>query len=262
MSTQDSHFTVRHDGVAIEVSRGGRGRPLVLCPGLLTTQADLRELIGLLRRDHEVVTFDLRGHGLSSSADRYTFEAFLGDFGAVMAESGYRAPLLVGHSLGADLAVHYAAARPDAVSGLVLVDGANPVPEPFLTEADLPEFRAMAEGLRHEFERLAGTARQVLLAPQDFLDLNVEIEAVRSGILDRYRKIGCPIHLIMSTSMAGTGDDERTRWRNENWRAGVERLVRERPHLSTSWLDADHGLVVTHAPEIARLIRDAAKATF
>ncbi|WP_340688440.1 alpha/beta fold hydrolase [Amycolatopsis coloradensis] len=257
MSTKDSHFTVHRDGVAIQVSRGGRGRPLVLCPGLLTTQADLRELIELLRRDHDVMTFDLRGHGLSSSADRYTFEAFLGDFGAVMAELEDHAPLLVGHSLGADLAVHYAAGHPDAVSGLVLIDGANPVPEPFLTEADLPGFRAMAEGLRHEFERVAGTERQVLLTPQDFLDLNIEIEAVRSGILDRYRKIDRPIHLIMSTSMAGNSDDDQARWRNENWRAGVERLVRERPHLTTSRLDADHRLVVTHAREISRLIREA-----
>jgi pimeloyl-ACP methyl ester carboxylesterase len=152
--------------------------------------------------------------------------------------------------------VHYAAEHPDAVAGLVLVDGANPVPEPFITEADLPEFRAMAEGLRHEFELARGTARQVLLTTQDVLDLNLEIEVVRAGILDRYRKIDHPIRMIMSTSMAGNSGDERARRRNQNWRAGVERLVRERPHVATSWLDAGHGLVVTHAPEIARLIRD------
>lgn len=261
MTTKADHFEVHHDGVTITVSRGGRGQPLVLCPGLLTTQADLHELIELLRLDYDVVTFDLRGHGLSSPADRYTFEAFLGDFDAMMTELGYRdpppAPVLVGHSLGADLAVHYAAEHPDAVAELVLVDGANPVPEPFITEADLPEFRAMAEGLRHEFERARGTARQVLLTPQDFLDLNFEIEVVRSGILDRYREIDRPIRMIMSTSMAGNSGEGRAQWRNQNWRAGVERLVRERPHVSTSWLDADHRLVVTHAPEIARLIRDA-----
>jgi esterase len=260
MTTGASHFEVHHDGVTIGVSRGGEGPPLVLCPGLLTTQADLHELIGLLRRDHDVVTFDLRGHGLSSPADRYTFESFLGDLDAMMAESGFRdlpsPPVLVGHSLGADLAVHYAAEHPDAVAGLVLVDGANPVPEPLITEADLPEFRAMAEGLRHEFERVQGTARQVLLTPQDFLDLNLEIEAMRSCILDRYRKIDRPIRMIMSTSMAGNSDGGRAQWRNQNWRAGIERLVRERPHVSTSWLDADHRLVLTHAPEIARLIRD------
>jgi pimeloyl-ACP methyl ester carboxylesterase len=149
------------------VTRGGRGRPLVLCPGLHTTQADLRELTGLLRRDHDVVTFDLRGHGLASAADRYSFEAFLGDLGAVLAELERldlpEAPLLVGYSLGADLAVHHASEHPGSVSGLVLVDGANPVPEPFVTEADLPLFRAMwqEQAARHEAER--GTARQVLL---------------------------------------------------------------------------------------------------
>jgi pimeloyl-ACP methyl ester carboxylesterase len=150
-------FTVDHDSVTIPVSRGGRGRPLVLCPGLLTTQADLRELIELLRRDHDVVSFDLRGHGLTSAADRYSFEAFLSDLGAVMAQLPRldlpSAPVLMGHSLGADLAVHYAAEHPDSVAELVLIDGANPVPEPFITESELPEFRAMAEDLRHEAER-------------------------------------------------------------------------------------------------------------
>lgn len=58
--TTIQHVTVHHDGVTIPVSRGGRGRPLVLCPGLNSTQADLHELTELLRRDHDVVTFDLR----------------------------------------------------------------------------------------------------------------------------------------------------------------------------------------------------------
>ena len=167
-------FTVQHDGVSIPVSRGGQGRPLVLCPGLLATQADLRELIELLRRDHDVVSFDPRGHGLTSPGDRYCFEAFLGDLGAVMAELQClelpSAPVMVGHSLGADLAVYYAAEHLDSVAELVLIDGANPVPEPFLVEADLPEFQAMAQDLWHEAQRAKGTARQVLLTAQDILE--------------------------------------------------------------------------------------------
>ncbi|WP_433345099.1 alpha/beta fold hydrolase [Microtetraspora malaysiensis] len=252
------HFTIDHDGVTIPVSRGGRGRPLVLCPGLNSTQADLHELADLLRRDHDVVTFDLRGHGLAS-AGRYSFEAFLSDLAAVMAELGRidldAAPVLVGYSLGADLAVHYASEHPGSVAGLVLIDGANPVPEPFLTEAVLPEFRAMWEDMATQQEAVRGTARQVLLTAQEILDLNVEIDAVRSGILDRYQKIDRPIRMIMSTSMAGdSGEGHASRF-NQNWRAGVERLGREQPHIATSWLDADHGLVFTHAPEIARIIR-------
>lgn len=255
------HLTVHHDGVAIPVTRGGRGRPLVLCPGLHSTQSDLRELVELLRRDHDVVTFDLRGHGLASAADRYSFEAFLGDLGAVLAELGRlglpEAPVLVGYSLGADLAVHHASEHPGTVAGLVLVDGANPVPEPFVTEADLPEFRAMWAELaaRHEAER--GTARQVLLTAQEIVDLNVEIDAVRSGILDRYGRIDVPVSMVMSTSMAGDSDEGPAPRFNRNWRAGVERLVREQPRVAVNWIDADHQLVFTHAPEIARIIRDA-----
>ncbi|MDQ7803120.1 hypothetical protein Q5425_05230 [Amycolatopsis sp. A133] len=79
------------------------------------------------------------------------------------------------------------------------------------------------------FAQAEGTARQVLLAPQDFLDPNLEIEAVRAGILDRYLQIDRPIRMIMATSMAGDGDAGRTGWRNRNWRAGVERLVRAWP---------------------------------
>ncbi|MFE9322124.1 alpha/beta fold hydrolase [Nocardia sp. NPDC052278] len=255
------HFTIHHDGVAIPVSHGGEGRPLVLCPGLSSTQAGLHELAELLRRDHDVVTFDLRGHGLAPAADRYSFEAFLSDLAAVMAELGRldlpSAPVLVGYSLGADLAVHYASEHPDTIAELVLIDGANPVPEPFITEADLPEFRAMFDdpAMRHEAEQAKGTPRQVLLTAQDILDLNLEIDAVRSEILDRYRKIDRPISMIMSTSMAGAGSEGRTPWRNQNWRAGIERLVRDRPQIATTWLDADHRLVFTHATEIARIIR-------
>ncbi|MEW2355891.1 alpha/beta fold hydrolase [Spirillospora sp. NPDC029432] len=249
--TTEKHFTIHHDGVTIPVSRGGRGRPLVLCPGLNATQSDLRELAGLLRRDHDVVTFDLRGHGLSSAAERYSFEAFLSDLAAVMAGLDLpSAPVLAGYSLGADLAVHYASDHPGAVAELVLIDGANPVPEPFVTEALLPEFRAMWDGMAARQEAERGTARQVLLTGQEILDLNIEIDAVRSRILDRYRKIDRPITMVMSTSMAG--DEGPAPRLNENWRAGVERLLRERPHITTSWIDADHGLVFTHAPEIAR----------
>ncbi|GAA3307130.1 alpha/beta fold hydrolase [Nonomuraea dietziae] len=254
------HFTIHHDGVTIPVSHEGRGRPLVLCPGLNSTQADLRELTELLRRDHDVVTFDLRGHGLASAADRYSFEAFLSDLDAVMAELGNRdlpaAPVLVGYSLGADLAVHYASEHPDAVAGLVLIDGANPVPEPFLTEAVLPEFRAMWEDMATQQDAKRGTARQVLLTAQEILDLNLEIDVIRSGILDRYSKIDRPITMIMSTSMAGDSGEGHAPRFNQNWRAGVERLVREHPHIATTWLDADHQLVFTHAPEVAQIIRD------
>lgn len=250
------HFTVHHDGVTIPVSRGGRGRPLVLCPGLHSTQDGLHGLIALLRRDHDVVTFDLRGHGLASAADRYSFAAFLSDLTAVLAAVDLPSPpVLVGYSLGADLAVHHASEHPDHIAELVLVDGANPLPEPFITGADLAEFRGMADGLAAEAERSRGTARQVSLTAAEIHDLNLEMDVVRSAILDRYRRIDHPISMIMSASIAGNGTAGRAPRHNRLWRAGVQRLLRQRPGISVSWLDADHRLVFTHAPEIAGIIR-------
>lgn len=242
--------TIRHDGVTIPVSRGGRGRTVVLCPGLCSTQADLHELTRLLRRDHDVVTFDLRGHGLSSPGERYTFDAFAGDLAAVLARLDPPSPpVLVGYSLGADLVVRHASEHPGTTAGLVLVDGASPVPEPFLTEADLPVLRAMWE------DQAARLRTEVALTGQDVLDLNLELDAFRSRILDHYRKIDGPIGVIASTAMAGTAGDERTTRYNRLWRAGFERLARELPHVSTTWAEADHRIVLTHAPRIARIIQ-------
>lgn len=249
--------SIESDGVAIAVSRAGHGRPLLLCPGLFTTRADLEGLTEDLRDGFEVTTFDLRGHGRSAAADQYRFADFLGDFAAVATQfdRAGSAPVLVGHSLGADLAVHYAAEHPGTVAGLVLIDGANPLPEPFLSETEIPQFRAMAEQLRHALEPVLGTERQILLTPGDFIDVNLEIDAIRSSILDQYLQIECPIHVIASTAMAGSDSDERTRRRNGNWKSGFERLVRARPRTEMTWIDGGHDVVLTHAAEIARTIR-------
>ncbi|MFC7545593.1 alpha/beta fold hydrolase [Plantactinospora sp. GCM10030261] len=255
------YLTIHHDGVTIPVSRAGRGRPMVLCPGLNSTQADLRELTELLRQDHDVVTFDLRGHGVASAADRYSFDAFLGDLRAVMARLDrldlFAPPVLVGYSLGADLAVHYASEHPDLATELVLIDGANPIPEPFITEADQPTYLRVWEELAMRQRTVQGTDRQVLLTGREILNINIEIDAVRSGILDRFRRIGRPTSMIMSTSMAGDSGGGQAERINRNWQAGFERLVREQPHVATYRVDGDHRLPFTHAPEIAQIIRRA-----
>ncbi|MDR2998903.1 MAG: alpha/beta fold hydrolase [Microbacterium sp.] len=253
--TQVERFTIRNGDVEIALTRGGRGRPLVLSPGLLTTQDDLHDLVGLLRRRHHVVTYDLRGHGASSAADDYSFSAFLSDFRAVMAtveRLSLDSPVLVGHSLGADLIVRHES-RSAVAERLILIDGANPVPEPFITPDELDEFRAMFHAAAQAEPESDAPGHPVLTA-EHVLDLNVEIDSVRAGMLDEYRAIDVPIRMIMSTHMAGPGDDQQTLWRNRNWRAGIERLTTADPRIEVSWLDAGHGMMVTHAEEIARII--------
>ncbi|HEY1180220.1 MAG TPA: alpha/beta hydrolase [Phytomonospora sp.] len=230
-------FTVEHDGVALHVTRGGSGPLLVLCPGLSVSQVDLDGLISLLRKDFEVVAFDLRGHG-RSSAGEYSFEGFLADLRAVMA--GLPSPILVGYSLGADLAVHYAASAP--VASLVLIDGGNPLPEAFITGEYVEEFREIFAGVTGP------------LTPEDVLRVNLEIDAVRLGILERYEAIDAPIRVVTSTWIAGEDGPAR---HNELWRAGWARLAEARPEIPMTRLATDHGLVFSHPEEVAAAVRAA-----
>lgn len=223
-------FTVDHDDVSLHVTRGGSGRPLVFCPGLSVSQEDLAELISLLRKDFDVLTFDLSGHG-RSTAGPFTFDGFHADLSAVMDAVALDAPVLMGYSLGADLVVRYAAEHPPGA--VVVVDGANPLAEPFITDAYLPEFRE-------------------IFGDPDVLRLNMEVDTVRLGILDWWHRITAPVTVVTSTWIAGEDGPER---HNALWLDGFARLRREVPRASVTRLPADHGLVFTHAAEIAGIVR-------
>ena len=53
----------------------------------------------------------------------YDFATVCGDVEALMAELGWRRAVVVGHSWGGNVALHFAATYPDATAGLVFVDG-------------------------------------------------------------------------------------------------------------------------------------------
>jgi pimeloyl-ACP methyl ester carboxylesterase len=75
--------------------------------------------------DAGVLTIDLRGHGDSEwdKSGCYDIDMLVADVEAVISQQCGRDLVLVGHSLGAEIAIRVAAARPDSVTGLVLVDG-------------------------------------------------------------------------------------------------------------------------------------------
>jgi lipase len=67
---------------------------------------------------------DLLGHGRSSWAAPWTLDANAGALAALLEEQSDAAVLVVGHSFGGAVALHLAAARPDLVEALVLLDPA------------------------------------------------------------------------------------------------------------------------------------------
>src|SRR6266852_3389161 len=100
--------------------------PILLLHGLASA-ARIWDLVAplLAARGYIVTALDQRGHGESDKPDTgYDFATILADDAAAVQALDIERPVIVGHSWGAMVALEYAVRHPDAVTALVLVDGA------------------------------------------------------------------------------------------------------------------------------------------
>jgi pimeloyl-ACP methyl ester carboxylesterase len=98
-----------------------------------------------------VTTFDLRGCGSSSSPEEgYDVHGLADDLAWLCAEIGMSRPIVLGHSLGAMIAIELAARHPSLPRAVVAVD-----PGPI---NPLPETVAIFEGFAAELAGPAGEA--------------------------------------------------------------------------------------------------------
>ena len=104
---------------------------VVLVHGL-GSSSHIWDLVGpLLAADGiRAVALDQRGHGESDQPDSgYDFDSIVGDLSGFMNAVGIPAPaVLVGHSWGASVVLHFAVAHPSRAAGIVLVDGGTSSP--------------------------------------------------------------------------------------------------------------------------------------
>ncbi len=100
----------------------GSGDPLVLIHGMFGDHLDWETVLEPLAESFRVVAIDLPGFGGSSKPRiAYTAEFFVETLHAFLALLGTQQPVLVGNSFGGEIAILYAIAHPENVSGLVLV---------------------------------------------------------------------------------------------------------------------------------------------
>ncbi len=79
----------------------------------------------VVKAGYRAVSVDLRGHGDSDKPEgAYPIEGFADDVAFVIRELGLDRPVAVGHSMGGLTVLALAAAHPDAVRGIVMVDPA------------------------------------------------------------------------------------------------------------------------------------------
>jgi pimeloyl-ACP methyl ester carboxylesterase len=104
----------------------GHGRPIVLVHGLGGAAVNWVDVAPLLARRHRVLVPDLPGHGGSTPLPAVPNLAVFADRVAALAErEGVLPAAVVGHSLGAVVALRLALRRPDAVDSLVLAGAAG-----------------------------------------------------------------------------------------------------------------------------------------
>lgn len=99
----------------------GQGRELVFIHGFSGSKDDFSGVSRRLSRDYRTLIYDLRGHGDSSSKEPYSLGALAQDLRELLEYLLFKNPVLVGFSLGAQVALEYSRTF-SGIRGLVLVD--------------------------------------------------------------------------------------------------------------------------------------------
>jgi len=97
---------------------------VVLVHGLASNHTRWTEFVRTtrLRQSWDLLRVDLRGFAGSLSRDGVGLGSWCRDLAAVVAAEGADRAVLVGHCLGANIALHFASRFPEATRGLVLIE--------------------------------------------------------------------------------------------------------------------------------------------
>ncbi|WP_225812245.1 alpha/beta fold hydrolase [Streptomyces spinosus] len=127
-----SEHVVARDGVRLSCRDwGGTGQPIVLLHGLAGHAGEWDMLAGRLSSRYRVVAVDQRGHGASERHPQdVSRAAYVADVIAIVDQLALQRPALVGQSLGGHTAMLTAAAHPERVRALVLVEAGPGGPNP------------------------------------------------------------------------------------------------------------------------------------
>lgn len=149
--------------------------PMLALHGWLDNAGSFSAIAPLLAKDRYVVAIDLRGHGRSSHLPAgawYHYVDYFDDLRATLDHFGWTQATLFGHSLGGTLASLFAAAYPERIETLLLVEALGPLTVP-------PE-STLAQLKRGLDERAAFASRRPLRVFGD-LDAAIAARAMASG---------------------------------------------------------------------------------
>ncbi len=118
-------------GLRLHYQQVGEGPDLVMVHGLTGNLAVWHlQIVPELADRFRVLTYDLRGHGLSDTPPSgYSADAMAGDLLELLDTLGIERPWIVGHSYGADIALYFALLHPRRVREVIAIEAALPALE-------------------------------------------------------------------------------------------------------------------------------------
>lgn len=111
-----------------------------------------------MRQDYHILAVDRRGCGDSSWMGSYSLKKYVADLTKLVETLGLNDIVLIGHSMGGITAVIYAAAHPERVARLVIVDIG-----PELSSTGKEQFQRRIAGLPAAFNSVEEAVRQMKL---------------------------------------------------------------------------------------------------
>ena len=117
--------TMNRDGVNIYYEVHGSGPPLLLTHGYSLTSAMWQGQIEALSRHHQLILWDMRGHGRSDYPDdpaAYSEALTVADMAALLDEVGAASAIVGGLSLGGYMSLAFYRAHPRRVEALLIID--------------------------------------------------------------------------------------------------------------------------------------------
>jgi 3-oxoadipate enol-lactonase len=108
--------------ITLEGEEAGDGPPVVLLHGLSATRRNVVQgSRALIKRGYRLISYDARGHGASSPAERYEYADLVADLAGVLDHLELERAALVGSSMGAATAMAFALEHLERVPALVQI---------------------------------------------------------------------------------------------------------------------------------------------
>ena len=100
----------------------GTGKPLVILHGLFGSGDNWMTQARMLGEHFAVYAVDLRNHGSSPHADKFSYAEMAEDVRLFLTEKVGEPAILIGHSMGGKVAMKVAGMYPDLITRLIVVD--------------------------------------------------------------------------------------------------------------------------------------------